>query len=176
MDVDAAVQKALATQSAEFAKQLKELTGHDDLKAFQEAQFKSQNRVQELYDAEKAASLQLKAKYEQAQIGNALLAAAGDAVDSETVLALLGGKAEVGADGAVKIGGKPAAEAVKELLEKKPFLAKPAGGAGGGAPANGGGGAAKNPWSKDSFNLTEQARLFRENPQEAARLRAAAGL
>tara|TARA_R110000796_G_scaffold117736_1_gene230774 strand:- start:16279 stop:17148 length:870 start_codon:yes stop_codon:yes gene_type:complete len=38
-----------------------------------------------------------------------------------------------------------------------------------------GGGGGKNPWSKDSFNLTEQGRLMRENPARAKQLKAAAG-
>ncbi|NUB24717.1 hypothetical protein [Azospirillum brasilense] len=53
------------------------------------------------------------------------------------------------------------------------------------APLNGGGGAAtkgstalsgKNPFKKDSFNLTEQTKLLRENPEMASRLKAEAGL
>ena len=33
---------------------------------------------------------------------------------------------------------------------------------------------ARNPWSKDGFNLTEQSRIAKEDPQRAARLKAAA--
>ena len=36
--------------------------------------------------------------------------------------------------------------------------------------------AGKNPWMKDQLNLTEQARISRENPATAARLKAAAGV
>ena len=32
----------------------------------------------------------------------------------------------------------------------------------------------KNPWSKEHFNLTEQGRILRENPEKAAQLKAAA--
>lgn len=32
----------------------------------------------------------------------------------------------------------------------------------------------KNPWSKEHFNLTEQGRIYRENPELAAKLKAAA--
>ena len=32
----------------------------------------------------------------------------------------------------------------------------------------------KNPWSKEHFNLTEQGRILRENPELAAQLQAAA--
>jgi hypothetical protein len=33
----------------------------------------------------------------------------------------------------------------------------------------------KNPWSKDGWNDTEQAKVFRESPAKAAQLAAAAG-
>jgi hypothetical protein len=50
--------------------------------------------------------------------------------------------------------------------------------AGGGAASNGSGGAAqrsvKNPFRKESWNLTEQMKLLKSDPQLAARLRAAA--
>jgi hypothetical protein len=49
----------------------------------------------------------------------------------------------------------------------------------GAGAANGSGGAGspaiKNPFSKESFNLTEQARLLKTNPSEAARLKQLAG-
>lgn len=45
----------------------------------------------------------------------------------------------------------------------------------GAAGGNGSGGAESNPFAKDSLNLTEQARLKREDPAKAARLQAAAG-
>jgi hypothetical protein len=34
----------------------------------------------------------------------------------------------------------------------------------------------KNPWSKDSWNMTEQGKIFRENPERAQRLAAEAGV
>jgi hypothetical protein len=50
--------------------------------------------------------------------------------------------------------------------------------AGGGAASNGSGGAAqrsvKNPFRKESWNLTEQMKLLKSDPQLAARLKAAA--
>jgi len=45
---------------------------------------------------------------------------------------------------------------------------------GSGAGGDGSGGTKNNPFSKDSLNLTEQARLNREDPDKAARLKAAA--
>lgn len=47
---------------------------------------------------------------------------------------------------------------------------------GGGATGSGGAGAPKNPWKKESFNLTEQGRLTRENPQLAENMKKAAGV
>jgi hypothetical protein len=53
----------------------------------------------------------------------------------------------------------------------------PSGKSGGGSPAdNPGGGGRSNPWAATSFNLTEQGRIMRENPEQARRLRAAAGM
>lgn len=47
---------------------------------------------------------------------------------------------------------------------------------GGGAGGNrGGGGGVTNPWSKDSWNLTEQGRIYKENVGKAEQLAKAAG-
>lgn len=176
MDVQAEIQKALAAQAAEHAKQLKELTGHDSLKAFQEAQLKAQGKTQELLDAKTQEAAGFKAKYEQQAIDAAILTASGEALDPDTVRALLAGSAQIDGNGAVTINGKPPKEAVAALLKEKPFLAKPAGPAGSGAPQSAGLSGTPNPWAKNTFNLTEQGRIATENPAEAERLRAAAGL
>jgi hypothetical protein len=39
----------------------------------------------------------------------------------------------------------------------------------------GGGGGLKNPWAKDTFNLTEQGTILKSDPALAKRLKAAAG-
>lgn len=63
---------------------------------------------------------------------------------------------------------------VKDLLKTAPHLfdASKGGGSGGG----GGAGTGPNPWAKDSVNITRQMQIMRENPSEAARLKAAAGV
>lgn len=43
-------------------------------------------------------------------------------------------------------------------------------------PAGGGAGGTNNPFLKDSFNLTEQGRIFKENPEQARAMAAAAGV
>ena len=73
--------------------------------------------------------------------------------------------------------GKPVGidDIVKPLKESAPHLFKADPGpdykpAGGGTPPT------KNPFAKDSFNLTEQGRLLKENPTQAQALAAAAGV
>jgi flagellar motor protein MotB len=65
-----------------------------------------------------------KQKYYEEKVRNAILSAAKEAVDPEAVFIFLSKKAEVSEDGRVLIDGKPVEEAVKELLEKKPYLRK----------------------------------------------------
>ena len=66
-------------------------------------------------------------------------------------------------------------EQVKALQEGKAFLFKTAA-AGGYDPAGGQGGAGVNPFAKDTFNLTEQGKLFKTNPAQAKAMAAAAGV
>lgn len=47
---------------------------------------------------------------------------------------------------------------------------------GGYTPAAGGNPSASNPFSKETFNMTEQGRMLRENPEQARALAAAAGV
>lgn len=54
------------------------------------------------------------------------------------------------------------------------FRGSRATGGGANGSGRGSGGAVKNPWKKETFNLTEQGRLIRENPDLAQRLRAEA--
>lgn len=73
--------------------------------------------------------------------------------------------------------GKPVGidDIVKPLKESSPHLFKTEPGADY-RPAGGGTPPAKNPFAKDSFNLTEQGRLLKENPAQAQVLAAAAGV
>lgn len=43
-------------------------------------------------------------------------------------------------------------------------------------PHGGGGGGAANPFAKETFNMTEQGRLLKENPEQARSMAAAAGV
>ena len=65
-------------------------------------------------------------------------------------------------------------EVLKPLKESSPHLFKKAGGydpAAGGSPSG-----ATNPWKKETFNLTEQGRILKQDPAQARELAAAAGV
>jgi len=66
-------------------------------------------------------------------------------------------------------------DVVKPLKESSPHLFKAEPGADY-KPAGGGTPPSKNPFAKDSFNLTEQGKLLRENPAQAKVLASAAGV
>lgn len=73
--------------------------------------------------------------------------------------------------------GKPIGidDVLKPMKEASPHLFKTQQG-GGYSPAGGGNPPAGNPFAKDSWNMTEQGKLFRENPAQARQLAAAAGV
>ena len=66
-------------------------------------------------------------------------------------------------------------DVVKPLKESSPHLFKTEPGADY-KPAGGGTSPSRNPFAKDSFNLTEQGKLLRENPAQAKALASAAGV
>ena len=66
-------------------------------------------------------------------------------------------------------------DVVKPLKESSPHLFKTEPGADY-KPAGGGTPPSKNPFAKDSFNLTEQGKQLRENPAQAKALASAAGV
>ena len=77
-------------------------------------------------------------------------------------------------DGAALIDGAPMAEFVtgwKASDTGRVYLAAPVSSGGGAPPAAPSAQAAQpNPWARESFNLTEQGRLLREDPDLATRL------
>lgn len=101
-------------------------------------------------------------------------------IDPETASLLIGHRARFEGDDLFYEGdgGKlvPIDEAAALIASSKPHLVKAQGGGGGSGYRDGGGGnSQRNPWSKDTFNLTEQIQLGKNNPQLAAQLKAAAG-
>lgn len=77
-----------------------------------------------------------------------------------------------------ELGGfKVDADSIRSKMRTElPFLCSGSGATGGQAPGNNGKAvnAGSNPWSKETFNLTEQARIIKEDPAKAESLKAQA--
>lgn len=95
-------------------------------------------------------------------------------IDSEIVEAHFAGKIEVTEDGVYMKDGQTLEDGIAKFAADKPHLIK-AQGQGGSGYEDSKGGKVVNPWSKETRNLTEQGRLFRENPVLAQQLKTQAG-
>lgn len=128
-------------------------------------------QIKALQDKNKADAAEFESKMKELRLNSAIqLAVSKDAQDTDIVAGLIDkSKLIFGEDG--KITGLD--EQVKALKESKGFLFKqPTAG----YEPKGGNNPQKNPFAKDTFNLTEQGRLFRENPEQARAMAAAAGM
>ena len=96
----------------------------------------------------------------------------------KAAMALLRADADIDEDGKITLGDKPIADAIKEWAKSedgKAFILN--GSAGGGANGGGNGNKGdKNPWAKESFNLTEQGRIYKTNKAQAIEMAAAHGI
>lgn len=140
-------------------------------------------QIEELQAANKKAAEEYQAKLNELRIATAVkLAVANDAHDPDIVLSLLDrSKIVLNDDGSVEAGLD---DQLQALREAKPFLFKEqVGSAGlqikGAKPVEGsekkpGGDRFRNPWSKEHWNLTEQGRILRQDPDLARQLMAAA--
>lgn len=162
-ETDKRVTEALNTQRAkleeEFANRQKEAERLAKLSA-EEREKETRQKEREKLDAERAAFERERLVFE---VGKQL---AKEGLDPNFAEFLAGESAEASAENikAFKAAFKKAVEAgVTERLGSKP---PKAGGKNEGDVAN--------PWAKDSFNLTEQGRLKRENPELAKTLQEAA--
>jgi len=157
--------KELEQQIRERDDQLKELQkkakGNEEL----------EKRIQELQEANKATKEQYEAKIKDMTITAAIQSKLTDAKYPDLLLTKFDrSKLSLAEDGTV-LGID---EQLVVLKEQYKDLFKPD--VKGKEPVNIGGGtpSIKNPWSKEHFNLTEQGRILRENPELAAQLQAAA--
>lgn len=152
-----------------------------DLKKAAEGNEELRKQIEELQKANKAATEQYEAKLRDMSVTTAIkLAVAGQAHDPDIIVQLVDkSKIELDAAGNIKSGLD---DQIKALRESKAFLFVEKDGSGakfkGAKPPEGGdkggGGGQKNPWSREHFNLTEQGRILRENPELAKQLMAAA--
>ena len=97
----------------------------------------------------------------------------------KAALALLKTTAAIDDDGRITLGDKLLADAItawSKSEEGKAFIANGSTGGGANGGGNRPGGGDKNPWASDSFNLTEQGRLYRADPGKAREMAAAHGI
>lgn len=161
--------KTLQATISERDKQLVELKknagDNEDLK----------KQIKDLQDANKAAKTEYGEKMKDMRLSTAIqIAIAADAQDVGIVSGLFDkSKLILGDDG--KVTGLD--EQLTALKKDKPFLFKDGKPKGKGYEPNGGGEPlGKNPFAKETFNLTEQGKILRENPEQARALAAAAGV
>ena len=130
------------------------------------------SQIEKLQAENKQAQEAAEAKMKDLQFNNAIkLAIVEKAQDVDIVSGLFDRtKLILGEDG--KVTGLD--EQLSALEKAKPFLFKTV--AGGYTPKAGEVGTAKNPFAKETFNLTEQGKLLTTNPEQARALAAAAGV
>jgi DNA repair exonuclease SbcCD ATPase subunit len=158
--------KDLEQQIKERDKQLKELQekvkGNEDL----------ERTIKELQEANKATKEQYEAKIRDMTINAAIQAKLTDAKYPDLLLSKFDkSKITIAEDGTVS----GIDEQLKTIKETYKDLFKPD--IKGKEPNNAGDSSlgGKNPWSKEHFNLTEQGKMLRENPEKAKQLILAAG-
>lgn len=132
------------------------------------------NQIKSLQDANKKAQEEADAKMKELRINDAIKLAIVDKAQDVDIVSSLFDKTKLilGDDG--KITGLD--EQLKELQKNKAFLFKQAGSNPKYDPKGGNGTPSTNPFAKDTFNLTEQGRLLRENPEQAKAFAQAAGV
>jgi hypothetical protein len=182
---DEAYVKSLREEAAKYRTKAKELESKLEtlpteitskvLKALGLEPDPQKNFEQQLAEANrKAQEAEQKAKTRLVAAEVKLLAAEMGLIDADAALALMD-KSNVEVDDAGNVKGIK--EALGTLVQAKPWLKKQAGGqVGSGTNPPGAGGTEVNPWKQETFNLTMQARILKENPALAARLKAEAGV
>jgi len=157
--------KELEQQIQERDKQLKDL--QEKVKGNEELE----KTIKELQEANEATKEQYEAKIKDMTITAAIQSKLTDAKYPDLLLTKFDrSKLSIAEDGTV-LGIDEQLTALKEQYKDlfKPDLKGREPNNIGGTPPG-----VKNPWSKEHFNLTEQGRILRENPELAAQLQAAA--
>lgn len=152
--------KALKGQLDERDKQFKKLQekakGNEEL----------ENTIKTLQEANKTTKEQYEGKIKELTINSAIQAKLTDTKYPDLLVGKFDkSKLVLNADGTVT----GIDEQLTNLKETYKDLFVPASGGGGANPA-GAGNTVKNPWSKEHFNLTEQGRILKENPELARQL------
>lgn len=165
------LEEQLAERDNQFLQLKKAVGDNEELK----------KQIEQLQEENKSAKEKYEAELKDLQLSTAVkLYVAGTVHDPDIVLGLLDkSKILLDENGNIKAGLD---EQIQALREAKSFLfvqkeqARPQ--MKGMTPAESreqSTGGIKNPWSEEHFNLTEQGRLLRENPELAAQLKEQAG-
>lgn len=170
-ELDAILSKRLARERKQWEQQVedaKKKAAMDETERLKAEKAEAEQKAQAAQAAANQRLIKAEAKVQAAALG-----VKPERIDYAIRLADLSG-VEVGDD------GEPDAKAVKAAIEAVlrdvPELKGVSGSVGTGSnPGGDGNQGTKNPWKRETFNLTEQARLLRENPALAAQLKAAAG-
>ncbi len=168
-DEAAAAKSNLETQIKERDKQL------DTLKKTAGDKEKLEATIKQLQEDNKSAKTKYETDLKNLRIDSAVkLKLSGTAQDVDIVASLIDKtKLIVGDDGSVT----GLDEQINPLKQSKPFLFKEIKSKGGSYdPAGGAGGNTVNPFKKETFSLTEQGKLFKENPALAKSLAQEAGI
>lgn len=165
-ELDAIIQRRLARERKQWEQQLEEerkkaaMTEAERLRAEKE---EAERRAQEAQQQAAQRLVQAEAKVVAVELG-----VKPDRIPYVLRLADLSG-VDVGDDGVVD--AKALRDAIEAVLRDVPELkGSMTPGKSGAEFSAGGGTVERNPWSKEHFNLTEQGRLMRENPDLAHRL------
>ena len=164
----AEAKKKLETDIQERDKQLEQLKNaagnSEELKA----------QIEQLQAENQKAAEEWQAKMAQMQLDFAIekALAAAKAKNAKAVKALLDME-KVKLDGEQLLGLD---DQLKTLKETDPYLFGDAGKVGGGTNPPGAGNSEVNPWKPETFNLTLQGKILREDPAKATRMKAEAGV
>ena len=164
----AEAKKKLESDIAERDKQLEDLKkaagSNEELKA----------QIEQLQAENQKAAEEWQAKMSQMQLDFAIekALAAAKAKNAKAVKALLDLE-KVKLDGEQLLGLD---DQLKTLKETDPYLFGESGKVGGGTNPPGAGNPEVNPWKPETFNLTMQGKILREDPAKATRMKAEAGV
>lgn len=129
-------------------------------------------KIKSLQEENKKAAEEAAVRFEKLRLSDAIKMKIMDTAQDVDIVAGLFDKSKIVLDKDGKLSGLD--EQLEELEKTKPFLFKkltnpkydPAGGEN----------AVNNPFARDTYNLTEQGRMLRENPAQAKAMAAAAGV
>jgi DNA repair exonuclease SbcCD ATPase subunit len=164
----AEAKKKLEADIAERDKQL------EDLKKAAGTSEELKKQIEQLQADNKKASEEWQAKMAHMQLDFAIEKAltAAKAKNAKAVKALLDLE-KVKLDGEKLLGLD---DQLKELQKSDAYLFGESGKVGSGTNPPGAGSPEANPWKKDSWNLTMQGKILREDPAKATRMKAEAGV